>query len=67
MYKEYVLWGNPPGSNEQALLQTQYNNAPITDKQTALLAQLTLEKHYGCTAIVIQELDGELPDFSKVF
>lgn len=60
-YVEYVIWGYPPDSDIHSLLQTQYNFAPITDKQTAYECARTLREHYECTNVTVQVLDGTLP------
>jgi hypothetical protein len=56
-YFEYVIWGKPPGRNNDDLLMTVCEGKPITDKDLAERLCRTLEKYHGCTDTRIQTLD----------
>ena len=53
---EYLIWGFPPGENEQKLLVTSYNSEVITSKEMAESLARNLENTHKCTNVTIQKI-----------
>ncbi|MDD1420946.1 hypothetical protein MEO40_17770 [Dolichospermum sp. ST_sed1] len=54
--QEYVIWGNPANSNEEALLMSKFEGKYITDYNLALKLKSVLENKYNCTNVRVQKL-----------
>lgn len=60
MKPEYVVWGVPPGGDDEVPLFTR-----ATTEQEARLAAAALADRHGCTALRVQIVRmDELPDFA---
>lgn len=55
---EYVIWGIPPGQQDEVPL---YTLAETEEQAKAVI--VVLEKKHGCRACRIQVIDGTAPDF----
>lgn len=65
---EYVIWGVPPGKNEEQLLLSKIEGKVITDPDIANKLKNVLETKHQCTKIRIQKVnmsDGDFSSFGK--
>jgi len=53
---EYVIWGIPPGSDDEQVLFSHQCGQPITDRQIAEACE-RLAVRRGATAVRIQSVD----------